>query len=482
MKNFYVETLAECIRRQCQSASTDGSRLQFMVPEISGHDAVLLRDACEDIAVATSRTLVFRVADECRKASDWSESDCNSLSNHFAGGNLTQYRNEIEDGHIIVLLGTDLTTDRGSLEDFYQCSAEALFTETMKKSFSFWVSPWLTSFGVDPTKDWLKAWDEVLGIIADDTSLPYVSQLLGSIHSDTGIGSEQEAMEILLRKFGPNLSSFAKYARKTGKRTFRYYVNAATAFFNYGDFLEESAREKAAKAIDDYEKMDPPPEFETAPFASREEFLSVLRDYILQRDTKRLDDLRKADFLTINDQILKAKPPKSDTSKEPKDTLQKLFGSPLEVLLLGAWRTLAQFTTMTRDGEYAGVLPELIKFEGKHFRHDLPELGTSDEMQDLCREYLQRLLGGLDGMLKRIRIQPNREQSDVAITISSELIPDEISVKSAKSSEPYFEFHITVAGPVGMPQVRRRFALRLPDIHPYRLASDLLEKAHNSIF
>lgn len=481
MKNFYISTLSACIKDQCKSA-VDGSRLLFMVPGLSGADTALLHAACKDIATEFSRQLVFRIADECRTAPNWSSADAEALKDNFAEGNLTQYRNDEKDGQLVVLLGVDLATDRGSLADFYRRGADALFAETMKGTFQPWVREWLKTFGLTASKEWEKAWDAVLGVLADDNSLPYVSRLLESIPSEEEIGSEQEAMEMLLRRIEPNLAAFARKARKPGRQTFRYYANAATTFFNYAAFLDEPARQKAIKAIDEFEKKDPPPMLDEAPFASREELLTALRGYIADRRTDRLDNLRQADFIAINDLILKAKPPKDKDRKEPKDSLQKLSGSPLEVLLLGAWRTLGDFVAQTRDGEHAGVIPERIEFTGVHFRHDVTEQAPSDEIAELCRERLHRLLGGLDEMLGRIRLHLDAENPDAEIMVVSDLIPDEgLSVKSAKASEPFFEFRVEVSGSGGMPKASRRFALRLPDIHPYRLADDLLGQAQSSM-
>ncbi len=481
MKNFYVSTLSGCIRGQCKSAAND-SRLLFMVPGLTGSDTALLLADCKDIATEYSRQLVFRIADECRTATGWTPADIASLHDNFAGGNLTQYRNDETDGRLVVLVGVDLAADRGSLADFYRRGADALFAETMGGTFQPWVKEWLGAFGLEASKEWKVAWDTVLGVLADDASLLYVSRLLESVPEDEEIGSEQEAMEALLRRIEPNLSAFAKKARKPGRQTFRYYVNAATAFFNYGAFLDEAARTKALKAIDDFEKKDPPPALDEAPFASREELLAALRGYIDTRDTARLDELRRADFIAINDQILKARPPKDKTRKGPKDTLQKLSGSPLEVLLLGVWRTFGEFVAQTKDGENVGAIPERIEITGVHFRHDVTEQAPSDEIEELCRERLRCLLGGLDEMLGRIRLHLDAENQEPEVSVSSNLIPEEgLSVKPAKASEPYFEFHVVLSGPGGTPKIRRRFALRLPDIHPYRLADDLLGRAKDSM-
>lgn len=481
MKNLYVETLSRCIRKQCKAAAADGGRLQFMVPDISGSDAVLLLADCKDIAAEFSRELVFRIADECRTASGWSPADYATLGGHFADGNLTQYRNEVEDGRLVVLLGVELAADRGSLADFYQCSADALFAETMGGTFRSWVKEWLGSFGVEASKEWRKAWDSVLGVLAEDSSLSRVSRMLEAVPADAGIDSDQEAMEALLGSIQCNLSAFAKKARNPKRQTFRFYVNSANAFFNYASFVDEPIRRKNLKAIDDFARMDPPMEIDVSPFATREDLLDALRGYIGVHETDREGELRRADFLAINDLILKAKPPKG--KKAPKEALHKLSGPPLEVLLRGAWQTLGQFMSDVEENpDWEGILPSRIEFTGVHFRHDVTEQGPADEILELCRERLHRLLGGLDKMLsERIHLHLNRDNPAAEVVVVSDLVPENLSVKSARAGEPFFEFRVTVAGPGGTPNIHGRFALRLPDIHPYRLALSLLEEAEGAM-
>ncbi|MBR4189795.1 MAG: DUF87 domain-containing protein [Kiritimatiellae bacterium] len=481
MKNLYVETLSRCIRKQCKAADADGGRLQFLVPDISGSDAVLLLADCKDIAAEFSLELVFRIADECRTASGWTPADCAALGEHFAGGNLTQYRNEVEDGRLVVLLGVELAADRGSLSDFYQCSADALFAETMGGTFRPWVVEWLGGFGVEASKDWKTAWDSVLGVLVEDASLSRVSRMLEAVPADAGIASEQEAMEALLGSIPCNLSAFAKKARKPRRQTFRYYVNSSNAFFNYASFLDGPAREKALKAIDNFARMDPPLEIDVAPFSTREDLLDALRGYIGVHATDRVDELRRADFLAINDLILQAKPPKS--KKEPKVPLQKLSGSPLEVLLRGAWRTLGQFMSDAEENpDWNGIIPQRIEFTGIQFKHDLPDQDMADETTEFAREYLHRLLGGLDKMLsERIHLHLDGDNPSAEVAVVSDLVPENLSVKSARAGEPFFEFRVTVSGPGGTPNIYRRFALRLPDIHPYRLANTLLEEADEAM-
>ena len=152
MKNFYVSTLSGCIRSQCKSAE-DNSRLLFMVPGLTGADTTLLLADCRDIATEYSRQLVFRIADECRTAPGWTPGDVSALDGCFAGGNLTQYRNDETDGRLVVLVGVDLAADRGSLADFYRRGADALFAETMGGTFRLWVSEWLGMFGIEASKE-----------------------------------------------------------------------------------------------------------------------------------------------------------------------------------------------------------------------------------------------------------------------------------------------------------------------------------------
>ena len=113
--NLYVETLFKCIRQQLELPENASAPLLFMVPDISGSDAVALRAACENLSIAGGRCFEIHASRECLAASSWSESDRRAFAQDGDGLSLTHFRNTQSGGNsFTVLLGTAAAEDRGS--------------------------------------------------------------------------------------------------------------------------------------------------------------------------------------------------------------------------------------------------------------------------------------------------------------------------------------------------------------------------------
>ena len=456
--NLYVETLSKRIQTQIVAIEPGRGRLQFTVPSISGADAVELLSDCKDLALESRRELVFKIADECRFAPDWTAADCAALAEYFADGNLTAYRNDIRENTFVVLLGTALAADSGSLSDFYGCGGESLFSETMGGSFSGWVKVFLGQSGIVPEAEWRAAWDGVLGALMDETSLRAVSRILGEVPTEEGAEGEAEKFQAVLRHLGPslpNLSGFVEHARNPGRKTFRYYMGQARGFFSYGAFLEDTGRQRALSAISDFRDSDVRPDVDPAPFASLDDLLEALERYVKNHDTTDIETLRKVDFVMVLDKILGFRPPRATSASSDRNPLKKMSGAPLEVILRGIWLTLGEFAKNVGNE----ICPSRITLEGVLYRHDQPD-------DDSCLEYLKRILGGLDAILTTHLTLRFGEGDEVEI--ESNLLSEDLHPKRAGASVPFYEFYVTVFGE-GNVSAKRRFAILLPDIHPVGL-------------
>ena len=468
--NLYVETLSKRIQTQIGAIEPGRGRLQFTVPSISGADAVELLSDCKDLALESRRELVFKIADECRFAPDWTAADRAALAEYFADGNLTAYRNDIRENTFVVLLGTALAADSGSLSDFYGCGAESLFSETMGGSFSGWVKVFLVQSGIVPEAEWRAAWDGVLGALMDETSLRAVSRILGEVPTEEGAEGEAEKFQAVLRHLGPslpNLSGFVEHARNPGRKTFRYYMGQARGVFSYGAFLEDTGRQRALSAIADFRDSDVRPDVDPAPFASLDDLLEALERYVKNHDTTDIETLRKVDFVMVLDKILGFRPPRATSASSDRNPLKKMSGAPLEVILRGIWLTLGEFAKNVGNE----ICPSRITLEGVLYRHDQPD-------DDSCLEYLKRILGGLDAILTTHLTLRFGEGDEVEI--ESNLLSEDLHPKRAGASVPFYEFHVTVFGE-GNVSAKRRFAILLPDIHPSRLAEALISCAQEAI-
>ena len=429
--NLYVETLSKRIQTQIVAIEPGRGRLQFTVPSISGADAVELLSDCKDLALESRRELVFKIADECRFAPDWTAADCAALAEYFADGNLTAYRNDIRENTFVVLLGTALAADSGSLSDFYGCGGESLFSETMGGSFSGWVKVFLGQSGIVPEAEWRAAWDGVLGALMDETSLRAVSRILGEVPTGEGAEGEAEKFQAVLRHLGPslpNLSGFVEHARNPGRKTFRYYMGQARGFFSYGAFLEDTGRQRALSAISDFRDSDVRPDADPAPFASLDDLLEALERYVKNHDTTDIETLRKVDFVMVLDKILGFRPPRVTSASSDRNPLKKMSGAPLEVILRGIWLTLGEFAKNVGNETY----PSRLMLEGVLYRHDQPD-------DDSCLEYLKRILGGLDAILTTYLTLRFGEGDEVEIDFDTGVITNKTKNQTYQA-QPFPEF------------------------------------------
>jgi len=469
MYNYYAEQLFRSIADQAaKMTALPQARLQFIVGDIVPADALLLLNKCSDLCHTKNLDLQFWLAEEYRNT--WSPVDVANFDGHFANGNLTQYRNEVKDKSLQILLGTDHVTDKGSLGDFYQCDGESLWKESMKSSFASWIERFFESCGVsvlseaDNTK-----MEGILELLREISGLPMVSKLLSSVPEDLDPASPAELVAEVLKRLSsfnlPHMHGFA--LRKTKSVSFRYYTEAATDFFNYNMFLEESKQKKALAAIKAFSEKEPEPPLDFSPFDSRASMLGALAAYV-KTGTDYRADLWNSDFIEIYDKILAAKPKKTPGSK---DSLKKLSGSPVEVLLSAMWRTIGEFRS-----KYPSEQVDAIDVRGAVFKHDMQmSAGFSEQAKEEALAYLQKLLGGLDELCEKC-VDIHRTSDGEPVKVTSALVHDGINTPAAKTSEPYFEFHVTVTG--GENTVRLRFAIQLPDVHPYRLAIQLFDQAH----
>ncbi len=487
--NLYVETLSRCIQKQLEAPGNASAPLIFMVPEISGADAVALRAACQNLALAAGRNAVVEASRECMAADSWTDEERRAFAQGPDGRSLTYFRNKPEGNALVVLLGTADAGDSGSLGDFFNCDAETLFTQTMRKSFGVWVREFLDAGGVPLPKspelirDWEKtrgkAWNEVLDSLREASSLADVSRFLDSVlTAEQQRDEEDDWFAAVLRRLPglPNLSGYVEYARRPKKRhTFRFYENQARDFINYhGSFLDEGAKKKRLDAIAVFRASDSRPDIDPSPFGTDDELLDALESYIGDHDTSRLDDLVKTDFVMVVDSILGLKPPRESSEREPKDTLKKLSGSPVEAILMGAWLALGKFRNAVTADDGTPVPPESIEFKGVIYKFSRE--GTVDASEAM--EDARMILGGIDGLLEEqlrgFSVSEGRE-----VEIVSNLLPEDLQPKSAGQSIPSFEFHVIVRG--GGRELRSRFALLLPDTHPYRLAGSLVQRAKEAM-
>lgn len=501
--SYFANTVRSHLKKRIerfQADTADGRKMIFMVPAMQESTLLAIAEAITAVCLKDPKIrLVLKIASAL--TTEWSDSGVTQA--HSSGWlsedrDLTYTRSIVNTDSnrllVIVLCGSDQVTDSAGLADFHTCDPDMIWNEDMRGSFSLWVEEKLKSIGMhDYHPDDLMSIDRVVKPLftGGTGDLLQLSDWLGKL--DLSLAADVTDVPRLmlanLQAFGlPVLSRFPLHQKK---KQLGPYIHKAVEFFNYTLFLEPRQRDKALKAIDSLQNAiiegnDPGIPFDDeevcGPYASGQDLLVGLRDFIENDDQSERDKLRQCDFIVIWDDILKFK---DRGQKEKKESTKKLAGSPVEVLLNALWMTLREFYIEHRDK--AEISIQSIEISPVLFKHDLDGAGEESNMDDglgdaaenaeYARRYLTRLIGGIDELLiKHISIS-NADGSE--ITIFSDLLSPEINCRYAKNAEPVLEFAVVITSE--HKPLKRKYGWRLPEHHMYRLSIDLLRRARQAI-
>ncbi|VEN73294.1 AAA-like domain protein [Candidatus Desulfarcum epimagneticum] len=403
--------------------------------------------------------------------------------------NLTYYRSNVnvEPGKfsLIVLCGADRVTDAASLSDFHSCDPQMIWETKMKSSFEKWIGPKLKSIGIhDISPKDMEKFDRILISLekAGRADILQISDWLEKLDLNNATNISQ-ALKIMLANFQefdlPVFSMFPVHL----KRQLTPYINRATEFFNYTLFLDPKRRKKALKSVDAVLTaigagestgivLD---EDVIGSYPSDVAFLLGLKKFIETDDPEECSKLKSCDFVVLSDKILKFKRP-AESPSERKLGRRKLSGSPFECVLTAVWNTLKDFHS-DKQFDPDGIIGQ-IRIETDQFKHDIESDDNSsgdsaEERANLAREYLTRLIGGIDDILqKQVALT---HEDELKIVFSSHLVTPEVNCAYSKTAEPALEFSVYIEkqGSDSKP-FRRKFAWRLPEHHMYRLSAELI--------
>ncbi len=409
-------------------------------------------------------------------------------------GNLTSYRNAVSANPgattAVILGGIDHVTDAASLSDFHCCQTTTIWewSEGLNKAFGSWIKECLENASVAYEEEVIAHFDNVLKTLLErvPTDIIRISELLDGLNlADAQDGRDAERVLLKsLDSFG--LPQFTGY-RFGGRRSFPPYVDAALSFASYGMFLEQRPREKALKNVKKYledkgSKNALYDEGKTGSYASDDAFLEDLIAYIGHGSHEELGRLLECDFVTIQDEVLKYRPPREP--REPKPPKVKKLGiDPLECVLTALWLTLAEFKKDSeKRGDIAHDVIREIRIESFLFKHDC-DGASPDERQEAARLYLKEFLGGLDGWLtKYIALETENAQTDAnRVSAYSNLIKQDIDFQYSAIAEPQLSFAVTIIPEEESNQTTCSFALRLPDNSPFRMADELFRWGHSEL-
>ena len=423
--SYFANTVRNHLKNRIerfQADPADGRKMIFMIPAMQEPTLLAIAKAITDVCLKDPKIrLVLKIASAL--TAEWSDAGvAKARSNEWLseGRDLTYTRSIVNmDPNrllVIVLCGSDQVTDSAGLADFHTCDPDMVWNEDMRGSFSSWVEEKLKSIGMhDYRPDDLTTIDRVIkplytGGTGDLLQISdWLEKLDLSLAAD--VTDVPRLMLANLQEFGlPVLSRFPLHQKR---KQLGPYIHKAVEFFNYTLFLEARQRDKALKAIDSLQNAisegnDPgiplDDEEVCGPYASGQELLAGLRDFIENDGQCERDKLRQCDFVVIWDDILKFK---DRAQKEKRESTRKLAGSPVEVLLNAVWMTLREFYIAHRDK--AEISIQSIEISPVLFKHDVDGageennaddgLGDAAENAEYARRYLTRLIGGIDELL-----------------------------------------------------------------------------------
>ncbi|MBC8335620.1 MAG: DUF87 domain-containing protein [Anaerolineales bacterium] len=490
--NYFASTIRDHIGDQIdrfRSGSSKGRKMIIMVPAMPEATMLSVADAIASFCLQNDGLLLtLKIA--ATLTDTWSPEGqrvVREKSWKDERGNLTYYRNMPEKPDkctLIVLCGADRVTDAGGLADFHTCEPDMIWRIDMRQSFKSWMIKKLNHIGIhDCTSDGFATFDRVIKplLTCGSGDLLQISDWLEALDLNhaTNVGDIPRIMLGSLKEFG--LPLLGRFPLSQKRKQLSLYINKSAEFYNYTMFLEARQRDKAIKAIDKVldvirrgEDPDIPlvDEDVCGSYRSGEQFAEGLKTYIETDDQTERARLLQCDFVVIWDKILKFK---VKEKKEKRESVRKLSGSPVEVLLTATWMTLRDFY-LEQKGE-TELKIETISITPDLFKHDVDSGDDIAENSELARRYLTRLIGGIDPFISQHINLRNADGSE--IKFSSNLLSPAINCRYSKSAEPVLEFSIVVSSQFN--PLRRKFGWRLPEHHMYRLSVDLLHRAKSVI-
>ena len=364
-----MRTYSNKIYEQIKGQITNSTSGTILIRLEGFETPILYRDICEKLSKASQVNVIARLSREkyeqfcMRNQPEWQKALNQLKENNWIDfdGTATKSRNEsatynhTEERNLVLLMGTEVIEDRGSLEDFYFISPQLLLDD-LKKDYSLWFHELFESYGFSLTKGRGKS-DEVKAINTYfkelfryvNISLLSFSNMIDDLMQIQFINVDEVLQEISANlnkywgimniedeKLVPKVKDLKSGSIKKAQIIERNYKFITREAFSKGVTLK--GLEKYTKQITEYGKANQIDATATFPmgtllFSSYEDFAGSLLDFIQGKDYKAL----KSKFLQMDyaiiDQIIKIKVDKGETTTNKKDKENKVTGNPLEVYL-----------------------------------------------------------------------------------------------------------------------------------------------------
>ena len=375
---------------------------------------------------------------------------------------------------VVLFAGYDDIRDQSSLKDFFHLDQRTIWEICIGRSFENWV--------VEAVRKYVNrdGNEEQLGKIATFFAELYAHGLADPLQVSYYLDNRefssamdgQDAFKIVLcdlSDFGlPNMLGLE--TRDTSK--YSAYITDARKFITYDRFLENTQRNKAVNRIEKFrEEADEAPSPELlGGFSDVNELIESLIQYIETGSDSHLACLKKSSFPYINDEILNYKPKVKERSRK-KDSIIKVRGHALEAFIEGLWRTLSDFKKETQEIVAFNDIEE-ISLHSLEYEHHFETDGD-----DLAKEFLKRLIGGIDEYIEGHVLIGSRKEGYVKIKSNLAPFNSDIKYRPARSnSEPRLRFEVTVIGKSGI-EVQQGFYWMLGENSQARFLVNLYDWA-----
>jgi hypothetical protein len=203
-----------------------------------------------------------------------------------------------------------------------------------------------------------------------------------------------------------------------------------------------------------------------------------MKNYVLTADQEEKEKLLESDFVYILDKILKFK----KKQEKKKTSVKSLEGSPVEIVLTAMWDSLSEFSKSKDYGSVEDL--RRIEITADLFKHDMEwddsegDYSTQD-VSELAREFLHRLIGGLDSFIIQHTCLKNKD--GLEIEIQCNLDSDEIKFRYSRTAISELVFSVNLYAQEDEKPQERRYAWKLPSNHSYRLATELINMAADEL-
>ncbi|WP_018086851.1 ATP-binding protein [Desulfurispora thermophila] len=513
---FLLNTVLDWLQRQLDALTGEQQKLVVVLPSWDSGLLLALGQRLRELVAGWPLPIQLRYSVAYRLGQEWRQKGSLAQQQDLAeirrqgwyneDDNLTGQRNQLPEDRplLVVLAGAEHIPDRHSLQDFYHLDQPALWREALAGSTRAWVAEKFARALGQETADGVELASAVLDYLYERglADLPAISVFLENLDLQPA-DSGQIACRLLLGSLPalgqPALSGLVlkKISRsaKGGPKAFwrgkcAGYLQQAQQFFSYRSFLSPADREKYLEIIQKLldhdaalERLESR-EWRLGVYRTAEELLRAVEQYIAQPAPALADALRRVDFVLISDEILNYKPKKTDM--EPPDTDPppsrgpvRLEGLLPEVFLRAIWLTACEMKK-----EWKGVRLEdvaRIRLQSEVFKHDFVPLQDEEAegADERAQEFLQHLLGGIDGWLA-YGLQLGTSDQELGVEIN--LCPagraaEELTYVYSGASIPRLEFYCAFVHRDGE-TLQRKFYWPLPDHHPCRLLEALLKWAY----